>query len=142
MLSFEQLIQNLTDTTQPSIVRSSAIAGLATQGSPHGVKLLIEALADLDSMIRREAAKALQDLDATSATEPLLRALQTESNDLTLWAMLEAISELGTPSVLPALESLREIDSMLTRIEVKKSISRIQARYADGVHHISRSIQA
>ena len=42
----------------------------------------------------------------TSATEPLLRALQTESNDLTLWAMLEAISELGTPSVLPALESL------------------------------------
>ena len=132
MLSFEQLIQNLTDTTQPSIVRSSAIAGLATQGSPHGVKLLIEALADLDSMIRREAAKALQDLDATSATEPLLRALQTESNDLTLWAMLEAISELGTPSVLPALESLREIDSMLTRIEVKKSISRIQARYADG----------
>ena len=64
MLSFEQLIQNLTDTTQPSIVRSSAIAGLATQGSPHGVKLLIEALADLDSMIRREAAKALQDLDA------------------------------------------------------------------------------
>ncbi len=132
MLSFEQLIQNLTDTTQPSIVRSSAIVGLATQGSPHGVKFLIEALADSDSMIRREAATALQDLDATSATEPLLRALQTESNDLTLWAMLEAISELGTPSVLPALESLREIDSMLTRIEVKKSISRIQSRYADG----------
>ena len=132
MLSFEQLIQNLTDTTQPSIVRSSAIVGLATQGSPHGVKFLIEALADSDSMIRREAATALQDLDATSATEPLLRVLQTESNDLTLWAMLEAISELGTPSVLPALESLREIDSMLTRIEVKKSISRIQSRYADG----------
>ena len=131
MLSFEQLIQNLTDTTQPSIVRSSAIAGFVTQGSPQSVKFLIEALADLDSMIRREAAKALRDLDATSATEPLLHALQTESNDLTLWAMLEAISELGTPSVLPTLESLLNVDSMLTRIEVKKSISHIQNRYAD-----------
>ncbi len=131
MLSFEQLIQNLTDTTQPSIVRSSAIAGLVAQDSPQSVKFLIEALTDSDTMIRREAAKALQDLDATSAIEPLLRALQTESNDLTLWAMLEAISELGTLSVLPALESLLNVDSMLTRIEVKKSISRIQDRYPD-----------
>ena len=132
MLSFEQLIQNLTDTTQPSIVRSSAIADLVAQGSPQSVKFLIEALTDLDSMIRREAAKALQELDATSATEPLLHALQTESNDLTLWAMLEAISELGTLSILPTLESLLTVDSMLTRIEVKKSISRIQDRYTDG----------
>lgn len=132
MLSFEQLIQNLKDTTQPSIVRSSAIMGLVAHDSSQSVKFLTEALADSDAMIRREAAKALQDLDITSATEPLLRALQTESNDLTLWAMLEAISELGTLSVLPALESLSKVDSMLTRIEIKKSISRIQTRYADG----------
>ena len=131
MLSFEQLIQNLKDTTQPSIVRSSAIVGLVAHDSSLSVKFLIEALADSDAMIRREAAKALQDLDITSATEPLLRALQTESNDLTLWAILEAISELGTLSVLPVLESLSNVDSMLTRIEIKKSISRIQTRYAD-----------
>ncbi len=131
MLSFEQLIQNLTDTTQPSIVRSSAIAGLVAQGSPQSIQLLIEALTDSDSMIRREAAKALQGLNATSAIEPLLRALQTESNGLTFWAMLEAISELGTPRVLPTLESLLNVDSMLTRMEIKKSISRIQDRYAD-----------
>ena len=132
MLSFQQLIQNLKDTTQPSIVRSSAIVGLVAHDSSQSVKFLIEALADSDAMIRREAAKALQDLDITSATEPLLRALQTESNDITLWAMLEAISELGTLSVLPVLESLSNVDSMLTRIEIKKSISRIQTRYADG----------
>lgn len=131
MLSFEQLIQNLIDTTQPSIVRSSAIAGLVAQRSPESVELLIEALTDLDAMIRREAAKALQDLDATRATEPLLRALQMESNDLTLWAMLEALSELGTVSVLSTLEALLNADSMLTRIEVKKSISRLQDRYPD-----------
>lgn len=131
MLSFEQLIQNLTDTTQPNIVRSNAIAGLVAQRSSQGIEFLVEALSDADAVIRREASKALQDLDATSAAEPILRALQTESNDITLWAMLEAISELGSPSVLSVLESLSNVDSMLTRIEIKKSISRIQVRYAD-----------
>lgn len=132
MLSFEQLVQNLKDTTQPSIVRSSAIMGLVAHDSSQSVKFLTEALADSDAMIRREAAKALQELDITSATEPLLRALQTESNDLTLWAMLEAVSELGTLSVLPVLESLSKVDSMLTRMEIKKSIARIQTRFPDG----------
>ena len=140
MLSFEQLIQNLTDATQPNIVRSSAIAGIVAQRRAQGVKFLIEALDDADAVIRREAAKALQDLDATSAIEPLLHALQTESNDITLWAVLEAISELGTPSVLPVLESLSNVDSMLTRIEIKKSISRIQARHADGTATTSSNV--
>ena len=132
MLSFEQLIQNLTDTTQPSIVRSSAIASLVAQGDSQAIKHLIERLADSDSVIRREVAKALQQLDATRAGEALLEALLVESNDLTLWAMLEAIGELGTPNAIPILESLRTVGSMLTRLEVKKSITRIQARYAEG----------
>ena len=133
MSSFDQLIHTLTDTTQPSIVRSTAIAGLVAQGDSESINCLVEALADSDSLIRREAAKALQNLNATSATQPLLRALQTEAKDLTLWAMLEAISELGTPNDLPLLESLLTVDSMLTRIEIKKSISRIQERYPDGI---------
>ena len=140
MLSFEQLIQTLTDTKQPGIVRCSAIAELVAQGNSQGVKYLVEALADSDSLIRREAAKALQDLNATSATEPLLRALQAESNDLTLWGMLEAIGEFGTPSALAVLESLLKVDSMLTRIEVKKSISRIRARYPDGTPTIGPEV--
>ena len=133
MSSFDQLIQTLTDTTQPSIVRSNAVTELTAQGDPQSVKFLVEALTDSDSLIRREAAKALQNLNATSATEPLLRALQAEAKDLTLWAMLEAISELGTPNDLPVLESLLKVDSMLTQIEVKKSISRIQERYPGGI---------
>ena len=133
MSSFDQLIQILTDTTQPSIIRSNAITGLVAQGDPQGIKFLVDALADSDSLIRREAAKALQNLNATSATAPLLRALQSEAKDLTLWAMLEAISELGTPNDLPVLESLLKVDSMLTRIEIKKSISRIQERYPGGI---------
>ena len=132
MLSFDQLIQNLTDTMQPSVVRSTAIESLVDRGDARGVRYLIEALADSDSMIRREAAKGLQGLGATGAIEPLLQALQAESKDLTVWAMLEAIGELGNPSVVPTLKSLSNVDSMLTRIEVKKSISRIQERYGNG----------
>ena len=132
MLSFEQLIQNLTDTTQPSIVRCSAIVNLVSQGSSQGIGSLIEVLADSDSMIRREAAMALQQMDATRAAQPLLEALQVESKDLTLWTMLEAVGELATPDALPMLESLRTTGSMLTRIEVKKSMARIEARYANG----------
>ncbi len=132
MLSFEQLIQNLTDTTQPSIVRCSAIANLASQGSSQGIGSLIEVLTDSDSMIRREAATALQQMGATRAAQPLLEALQMESNDLTLWAMLEAVGELATPDAFPILESLRATGAMLTRVEVKKSMARIEARYANG----------
>ncbi|MDE0554035.1 MAG: HEAT repeat domain-containing protein, partial [Candidatus Poribacteria bacterium] len=132
MLSFDQLIQNLTDTTQPVVVRSSAIERLAAQGAARSIEFLIEALSDSDSMIRREAAKALQGLGATEAIEPLLEALQAESKDLTAWAMLEAIGELGNPRVLPTLESLSNVDSMLTRIEVKKCMSKIRERYGNG----------
>lgn len=132
MLSVEQLIQNLMNTTQPSVVRCSAIVNLVSQGSSQGIETLIEVLADSDSMVRREAAMALQQMDATRATQPLLEALQVESNDLTLWALLEAIGELATPDALPMLESLRTTGSMLTRIEAKKSIARIEGRYANG----------
>ena len=131
MSSFDRFVQHLTDTTQPIVVRSSAIEGLAAEGDARSVGFLIEALSDSDSMIRREAAKALQGLGATGAIEPLLEALQMESKDLTVWAMLEAIGELGNPSVLPALESLSKVDSMLTRIEMKKSVSRIRERYGN-----------
>ena len=132
MLSFDQLIQNLTDTTLPSVVRSTAIESLVERGDARGVKFLIEALADSDSMVRREAAKALQNLGATGAIEPLFEALQAESKDLTVWAMLEAIGELGNPSSVSTLESLSNVDSMLTRIELKKCMRRIHERYGNG----------
>ena len=132
MLSVEQLIQDLMNTTQPSVVRCSAIVNLVSQGSPQGTEALIEVLADSDSMVRREAAMALQHMDATRAMQPLLEALQVESNDLTRWALLEAIGELATPDALPMLESLCTTGSMLTRIEAKKSMARIEGRYANG----------
>ncbi len=132
MSSFEQHIQNLTDSTQPSGARRTAVATLAAQGDARAVPYLLDALADTDSMVRREATKALQHLNATAATEPILRALETEPNDLTVWAMLEAIGELGTPRVLPTLQAFQNVTSLLTRMEATKSVARIEARFPDG----------
>ncbi len=131
MLSFQQLIQNLTDTTQPSRSRREAASTLASRGDTQAVPFLIEALTDSDSILRREAAKALQQLNAASATEPLLHALEIEPNDLTAWAIIEAVGELGNPRVLPMLKSFQSADSLLTQMEVKKSIARIETRYPE-----------
>ena len=112
MLSFDQLIQNLTDTAQSSIVRCDAIASLVSRGSSQGIGSLIEVLTDPDSLIRREGR------DGTSANgrdsrgrNRCLKRYRVESNDLTLWTMLEAIGELATPDALPMLESLRTAGS-------------------------------
>ena len=132
MSSFEQHIQQLTDATQPSGVRRTAIANLVAQGDAKVVPFFVDALADTDSTVRREATKALQQLNATTATEPLRHALEREPNDLTAWAMMEALAELGTPRVLPALQAFQNVDSLLTRMEAKKSIARLEARFPEG----------
>ena len=132
MSSFEQHLQQLTDATQPSGVRRTAIANLVEQGDAKAVPFLVDALADSDSTVRREATKALQQLNATTATEPLVDALKREPNDLTAWAMMEALAELGTLRVLPALQAFQNVDSLLTRMEAAKNIARLEARFPDG----------
>ncbi len=132
MSSFEQHLQQLTDATQPSGVRRTAIANLVAQGDAKAVPFLVDALADSDSTVRREATKALQQLNATTAIEPLIDALKREPNDLTAWAMMEALAELGTLRVLPALQAFQNVDSLLTRMEAAKNIARLEARFPDG----------
>ncbi len=131
MLSFEQSIQTLKDLTLPSGLRRAAVANLAEQAETEAVPFLTDALADADSTVRREAAKALQQLNATASLEPLLHALKTESNDLTAWAMMEAVAELGTRSVLPTLQLFQNVDSLLTRLEANKCVARIEERFPE-----------
>lgn len=132
MSSFEQHLQQLTDATQPSGVRRTAIANLVAQGDAKAVPFLVDALADSDSTVRREATKALQQLNATTAIEQLIDALKREPNDLTAWAMMEALAELGTLRVLPVLQAFQNVDSLLTRMEAAKNIARLEARFPDG----------
>ncbi len=130
MPSFEQLTQNLTDTSQPIATRRAAVIEIGNIGGAQALPILLKALSDTAPGVRREAASALQKCDFQEATSALVDALKDEDSDLTRWTLIEAIGNIGDVSALPALESLLNTDvSPLTRREVQKSIDLITARY-------------
>ncbi|MDE0485195.1 MAG: HEAT repeat domain-containing protein [Candidatus Poribacteria bacterium] len=132
MPSFEQLTQNLTDTSQPIATRRAAVIEIGNLGGAKALPILLKALSDTAPGVRREAASALQKCDFQEATSALVDALKDEESDLTRWTLIEAIGNIGDVSALPALESLLSTDvSPLTRREVQKSIDLITARYPD-----------
>ncbi len=132
MPSFEQLTQNLTDTSQPIATRRAAVIEIGNIGGAQVLPILSKALSDTAPGVRREAASALQKCDFQEATSALVDALKDEDSDLTRWTLIEAIGNIGDVSALPALESLLSTDvSPLTRREVQKSIDLITARYPD-----------
>ncbi len=130
MPSFEQLTQNLTDTSQPIATRRAAVIELGNIGDAHALPFLLKALSDVAPGVRREAANALQKCDFPEATSALVDALKVEDSDLTRWTLIETLGSIGTTDALPALESLLSTEvSPLTRREVQKSIDLIAARY-------------
>lgn len=132
MPSFEQLTQNLTDTSQPIATRRAAVIEIGNIGGAQALPILLKALSDTAPGVRREAASALQKCDFQEATSALVDALKYEDSDLTRWTLIEAIGNIGDVSALPALESLLSTDvSPLTRKEVQKSIDLISARCPD-----------
>ena len=132
MPSFEQLTQNLTDTSQPIATRRAAVIEIGNIGGAQALPFLLKALSDAAPGVRREAANALQKCDLTEATSTLVDTLKDEDSDLTRWTLIEALGNIGDVSALPALESLLSTDvSPLTRREVQKSIDLIAARYPD-----------
>ena len=132
MPSFEQLTQNLTDTSQPIATRRAAVIEIGNIGGAQALPILLKALSDTAPGVRREAASALQKCDFQQATSALVDALKDEDSDLTRWTLIEAIGNIGDVSALPALESLLSTDvSPLTRREVQKSIDLITTRYPD-----------
>lgn len=132
MPSFEQLTQNLTDSSQPIATRRAAVIEIGNIGGAQALPILLKALSDTAPGVRREAASALQKCDFQEATSALVDALKDEDSDLTRWTLIEAIGDIGDVSALPALESLLNTDvSPLTRREVQKSIDLITARYPD-----------
>lgn len=129
MASFEQLTQNLTDTSQPITTRRAAVLEIAEIGGDQAFPFLLQALSDVAPSVRREAANALQKCDFGDATSALLDAIKVEENDLTLWTLIEVLGNIGTVTALPTLQELLSTAlSPLTRREVQKSIDFIEAR--------------
>ena len=129
MESFEQLIQNLTDATQPIGTRRTAVTKIAEIGNDQALSFLIDALGDIAPTVRREAANALQQCNFHGAVPALLRALEAEENDLTRWTFIGVLGHIGTATALPVLQTLSNTESPLTRRVVQKSIDQIIERH-------------
>jgi tetratricopeptide (TPR) repeat protein len=132
MPSFEQLTQNLSDTSQPIATRRAAVIEIGNIGGAQALPFLIKALSDAAPGVRREAANALQKCDFPEATPALIETLKKEDSDLTRWTIIETLGNIATVTAFPVLESLLNTDmSPLTRREVQKSIDLITVRYPD-----------
>ena len=129
MASFEQLTQNLMDTSQPIATRRAAVLEIADIGGNQAVPFLLKALADVAPGVRRETANVLQRYNSPDVTTALLDAIKVEENDLTLWTLIEVLGKVGTTSALPTLHDLLTITlSPLTKREIQKGIDLITAR--------------
>ena len=129
MESFEQLVQNLTDATQPIGTRRAAVTKIAEIDNNQALPFLINALSDPAPSVRREAANVLQQYNFREAVPVLLRALEIEDNDLTRWTFIGALGHIGTAAALPVLQALSNTESALTRRVVQKSIDQIIERH-------------
>lgn len=86
-------------------VRSAGVRGLALHGGPQHAPLIIETLKDTDTIVRLDSARALQRIHAPQAVEPLIAAMQIESEESEL-VRAEAAGALGQyaePRVVDAL---------------------------------------
>ena len=129
MASFEQLTQNLMDTSQPIATRRAAVLEIADIGGDQVVPFLLKALADVAPSVRRETANVLQRYNSPDVTTALLDAIKVEENDLTLWTLIEVLGKVGITSALPTLHDLLIATlSPLTRREIQKSVDLITAR--------------
>ena len=82
------------------------------------VELLIKALVDGDSIVRRYAAEVLGRTGDARAVEPLIRALG--DNDLRVRGKVsEALGKIGKPAVIPLLAVLKDSNASIREIIVK-----------------------
>ncbi len=140
MASLDQLIQLISDTSQPITTRRAAVVEISEMGGAEAYPHLVTALSDPAPGVRREAANALQKANFDEATPALVDALKTEDSDLTRWSLIETLGKIGLESALPTLETLlNEELSPLTRREMQKSIDLIKTRHPDA--QISESIK-
>jgi hypothetical protein len=101
---YMQLYVDATQDTDAG-VRAAGVRGLALHGDGSHVPLLIEALTDVDSIVRLDAARALQRIHEPSAVAPLLAAIriEREDNELIRAESAHALGQYAERRVIDAL---------------------------------------
>ncbi|MGZ3584285.1 MAG: HEAT repeat domain-containing protein, partial [Ktedonobacterales bacterium] len=109
----EPLLAVLADTSRTQQARVRAVEALTRIGDTRAIPGLLAALKDDDRQVRMAAEKALGELKAQDAIEPLREVLKEGGAEVGAEEQLNvliALAQLGDTSVIPAL--LQEIASM------------------------------
>ncbi len=101
------VIQPILPRIPPNIQRLSHAIALADIGDPTGVPVLVKALSDENSFVRRIAASALAQIDDSRAVPALMDALN-DKDDLVRASAADALTNIGTPKALKAVEEYQK----------------------------------
>src|SRR3954471_13575897 len=93
---------------------SGLTVGAQQAGAEAAVDALIVALKDTDASVRREAARALSQLNSRRAVPALAAAMKGADADMRA-TIVAALGELGDASVVPALREALKDDSVTIR---------------------------
>jgi HEAT repeat protein len=103
----EPLVMVFRNPLLPNKARLAAAEALLKLESAPAVVTLLGALRREEWQVRRNAAAVLGQLQATWATEPLIKALD-DSNQVVRRTALAALHRIGTPEALAAMKAFEE----------------------------------
>ena len=108
-------------------VRSMAAAGLAKINSPKSISLLVAALQDQETSVRRSAAKTLTTLDGKEFAEGASRALNSENDPDVIEYLLEIVGKCGTDEALAKLQQFLDSDDIACRHRALNTLRRLKS---------------
>ncbi|MDR4507870.1 MAG: HEAT repeat domain-containing protein [Candidatus Brocadiaceae bacterium] len=126
----EMLMSAISDTQEE--VRIEVVQALGTLGSEKAVQILISALSDESLAVREKAAKALGQREKQDAVDALLSALHVNSNVSVVYAIIEALGQIGNP---------KSVDHVITFLSHEKPNIRECTAAALGNFRDSRAVE-
>lgn len=126
-IATDVLLTALADP-QPTSRWHVAMAALEGMGEP-AVAPLVATLEGQDALARRNAAQALGWIGSSSATEPLVRALEKDPDVTVRGQAAWALGEIGDPAARKMLERAQLRDPAIeVQIAAERALSRVPAR--------------
>ena len=127
MPTYEELVQALGNSAEPSYRRRDAARTLARMGEPRALEPLLAALSDKDRYVCRAAIKALGELGDVGALARLTDLLSDPDAEVRREAA-GALGEIGDPSAVPALTKAAKDPSFSVGNAAQRALDKIAAK--------------
>ena len=98
-----RIIENAHYDEDP-FMRASALYAMGRTADVRWIPYLLPELESDDPQLRMEAARALGELEAKTAIDPMIRMLDTENDSEVRFAILEALGQIGGEKAKQALQ--------------------------------------